>query len=196
MPLTLFDLIVVLVVLFSALLAMVRGFSREILSLLAWGLSAAIAYLGWPYLAPMLEGLLSDTRLTMAAAFAIIFLIALLLLSLVMTRVADYIIDSRAGVLDRSLGFVFGLARGILILAVAVAFWNWLVGDAQSPDWIKNAKSKPALDMLADKLETLLPGSGEVQASAMPLDGRMNVAADGKTIVITVPDVKASTTTI
>ncbi|WP_319520298.1 CvpA family protein [uncultured Martelella sp.] len=188
MPLTLFDLIVVGVVLFSALLAMVRGFSREILSLLAWGLSAVIAYFAYPWLAPSLEGFLGDARLAMAGAFAIVFLIALVLLSLVTTRFADYIIDSRAGVLDRSLGFVFGLVRGVLILAVAVAFWNWLVGDAQSPDWIRNAKSKPALDMLAAKLESYLPGGGELQTYRGRDETQLLAMVDGNVILKFTPD--------
>ncbi|TNB47324.1 CvpA family protein [Martelella lutilitoris] len=190
MPVTLFDLIVLGVVLFSALLAMVRGFSREVLSLLAWGLSAAIAYVGYPFLAPTFEGFLDDSRMSMAGAFAVIFLIALVLLSLVTTRFADYIIDSRAGVLDRSLGFVFGLVRGVLILAVAVAFWNWLVGDAQSPDWIRNAKSKPALDMLAAKLESYLPGGGEIESSLERDETRLLAMIDGNAILKFRPDVR------
>ncbi|QQM32255.1 CvpA family protein [Martelella lutilitoris] len=190
MPVTLFDLIVLGVVLFSALLAMVRGFSREILSLLAWGLSAAIAYVGYPFLAPTFEGFLDDPRMSMAGAFAVIFLIALVLLSLVTTRFADYIIDSRAGVLDRSLGFVFGLVRGVLILAVAVAFWNWLVGDAQSPDWIRNAKSKPALDMLAAKLESYLPGGGELESSLDRDQSRLLAMIDGNAILKFRPDAR------
>ncbi|AMM84725.1 CvpA family protein [Martelella sp. AD-3] len=190
MPVTLFDLIVLGVVLFSALLAMVRGFSREILSLLAWGLSAAIAYVGYPFLAPTFEGFLDDPRMSMAGAFAVIFLIALVLLSLVTTRFADYIIDSRAGVLDRSLGFVFGLVRGVLILAVAVAFWNWLVGDAQSPDWIRNAKSKPALDMLAAKLESYLPGGGELESSLDRDQRRLLAMIDGNVILKFRPDAR------
>ncbi|MBB4120573.1 CvpA family protein [Martelella radicis] len=190
MPVTLFDLIVVGVVLFSALLAMVRGFSREILSLLAWGLSAVIAYLAYPFLAPTFEGFLGDARMAMAGAFAVVFLIALVVLSLVTTRFADYIIDSRAGVLDRSLGFVFGLVRGVLILAVAVAFWNWLVGDAQSPDWIRNAKSKPALDMLAAKLESYLPGGKEIESSLERDETRLLAMIDGNVILNFRPDVR------
>ena len=181
MPVTLFDVIVLAVILFSALLAMVRGFSREVLSIFAWVVSAVIAYYAYPYLAPTFEGLLGDARLAMGGAFASIFLVALILISLVTTRFADYIIDSRAGVLDRSLGFVFGLVRGVLILVVAVAFWNWLVGDAQSPDWIRNAKSKPVLDMLAVKLESLLPGGG-LEAS-LPADGtRILAVIDGQPV--------------
>lgn len=196
MPVTLFDLIVVAVILFSALLAMVRGFSREILSLVAWALSAFIAYLAYPYLLPFVQNLLNEPKLAIPGAFAIIFIVALLILSLVTSRIADYIIDSRAGVLDRSLGFVFGLARGILILAVAVAFWNWLVGDAQSPDWIRNAKSKPVLDILADKLESLLPGGEEIETNLAPDAARVTAEIDGKTIVILPNDVQASTETI
>ncbi|TPW33415.1 CvpA family protein [Martelella alba] len=165
-----FDLIVIGVLLFSALLAMVRGFSREILSIAAWAISAAAGYFLYPMLQPAVSGFLNDPRLAIAAAFAIIFLVVLIIVSFVTTRLADYIIDSRVGALDRSLGFVFGLLRGLLILVVAVAFWNWLVGDAQSPDWVRNAKSKPVLDALASKLEALLPGGSnpatQGQASA------------------------------
>lgn len=175
MPVTMFDLIVVAVMLFSALLAMIRGFSREVLSIMAWAGSAAIAYFTFPYLQPTFEGFLGDKRLAMGGAFAAIFLVALVLISLVTTRLADYIIDSRAGPLDRSLGFVFGLARGLLILVVAVVFWNWLVGDAQSPEWIRDSKSKPVLDSLAAKLETLLPGSSDAPDQAATNGVRIKV---------------------
>ena len=42
-------------------------------------------------------------------------------------RIADFIIDSRIGALDRTLGFLFGAARGILLVVVAMLFFNWLV---------------------------------------------------------------------
>ncbi len=73
------------------------------------------------------------------------------------SRIADFIIDSRIGALDRTLGFLFGAARGILLLVVAVAFWNWLIDAKQRPDWVNNAKSKPFLDALVVKLEAVLP---------------------------------------
>ena len=187
MPVTLFDLIVVGVILFSAVLAMIRGFSREVLAILAWGLSAVIAYFGYPFLQSAFEGFLGDARLAIGGAFAVIFLVALVIFSFLTTRLADFVIDSRAGVLDRSLGFVFGLFRGLLILVVAVAFWNWLVGDAQSPDWITNAKSKPVFDSLAAKLETLLPG-GNLEASSLYTEQERILAMADKKVVAIVPD--------
>ncbi len=157
MPITIFDGIVIGVVLFSAVLAMVRGFSREVLSIVSWGGSAAAAYYLYPLLVPYAQHYTDDARIAIAGSAAVVFLIALIVISFITMRIADFIIDSRIGALDRTLGFLFGAARGLLLLVVAVAFWNWLVDPAHRPDWVNNAKSKPFLDSLVVKLESALP---------------------------------------
>ncbi len=157
MPITIFDGIVIGVVLFSAVLAMVRGFSREVLSIASWAGSVAAAYYLYPVLVPYLLNYTSDERIAMAGSAGIIFLIALIVISFITSRIADFIIDSRIGALDRTLGFLFGAARGLLLLVVAVAFWNWLINEPQRPDWVNNSKSKPFLDALVVKLEAVLP---------------------------------------
>ncbi|MBW8298086.1 MAG: CvpA family protein, partial [Hydrogenophaga sp.] len=83
----------------------------------------------------------------------------------------------RIGALDRTLGFLFGAARGILLLVVAVAFWNWLIDVKHRPDWVNNAKSKPFLDTLVLKLEAVLPADIEPQIRARIL-GKEEPAAD------------------
>lgn len=157
MPITIFDGIVIGVVLFSAVLAMVRGFSREILSIVSWGGSAAAAYYFYPTLLPYAKRYTDDDRIAIVGSAAVVFLIALIVISFITMKIADFIIDSRIGALDRTLGFLFGAARGVLLLVVAVAFWNWLVDPAHRPDWVNNAKSKPLLDSLVVKLEAALP---------------------------------------
>ena len=154
---TVFDGVVIGVVLFSAVLAMVRGFSREVLSIASWIGSAAAAFFLYPLVLPFVAKYTSDTKIAIAGAVAVVFLVTLIVISYITSRIADFIIDSRIGALDRTLGFLFGVARGLLLLVVAVAFWNWLVGAEQSPDWIKQAKSKPFLDTLVARLETALP---------------------------------------
>jgi membrane protein required for colicin V production len=163
MPITIFDGIVIGVVLFSAVLAMVRGFSREVLSIASWAGSVAAAYYLYPVLVPYLMSYTSDERIAMAGSAGIIFLIALIVISFITSRIADFIIDSRIGALDRTLGFLFGAARGLLLLVVAVAFWNWLIDVRQRPDWVNNSKSKPFLDSLVLKLEAVLPQDIEPQ---------------------------------
>src|SRR4029077_19100483 len=72
-------------------------------------------------------------------------------------RLSDKILDSRIGALDRSLGFLFGLARGLIIVVVAFVFFNWLVPAKSQPDGIKNARSRVVLQGTGDWLESLLP---------------------------------------
>jgi membrane protein required for colicin V production len=177
MPITIFDGIVIGVVLFSAVLAMVRGFSREVLSIASWAGSVAAAYYLYPVLVPYVKNYTSDDRIALAGAAGIIFIVALIVISFITSRIADFIIDSRIGALDRTLGFLFGAARGLLLLVVAVAFWNWLIDVRQRPDWVNNAKSKPFLDSLVLKLEAVLPEDIEPQIRERIL-GREEPAAD------------------
>jgi membrane protein required for colicin V production len=176
MPITIFDGIVIGVVLFSAVLAMVRGFSREVLSIASWAGSVAAAYYLYPVLVPYLMNYTSDERIAMAGSAGIIFLIALIVISFITSRIADFIIDSRIGALDRTLGFLFGAARGLLLLVVAVAFWNWLINEPQRPDWVNNSKSKPFLDALVVKLEAVLPEDIEPQIRERILGREANEA--------------------
>ena len=87
-------------------------------------------------------------------------LIALIVISFITTRIADFIIDSRVGALDRTLGFLYGAARGILVVAVGLLFFNWLVGTNQ-PGWVANAKSRPLLETIGLKLQGILPDDPE-----------------------------------
>ncbi|MGE6739082.1 CvpA family protein [Allorhizobium pseudoryzae] len=166
MPITIFDGIVLGVTLFSAVLAMVRGFSREVLSIASWVGSIAAAYYLYPLLLPYAEKYTADHRIAIAGSAGVIFLIALIVITFITTRIADFIIDSSIGALDRTLGFLFGAARGILLLVVAVAFWNWLVDIRQQPAWITQSKSKPFLDTLVGRLEAVLPTDIEPQIRA------------------------------
>jgi membrane protein required for colicin V production len=166
MPITIFDGIVIGVTLFSAVLAMVRGFSREVLSIASWAGSVAAAYYLYPMLLPYAQKYTADDKIAIAASAGIIFLVALIIISFITSRIADFIIDSRVGALDRTLGFLFGAARGILLLVVAVAFWNWLVAVDRQPVWVTQAKSKPFLDTLVGRLEAVLPEDIEPQIRA------------------------------
>ncbi|WP_137132849.1 CvpA family protein [Rhizobium sp. FY34] len=193
MPITIFDGIVLGVTLFSAVLAMVRGFSREVLSIASWAGSIAAAYYLYPVLLPYAKNYTADERIALAGSAGLIFIVALIIITFITTRIADFIIDSRIGALDRTLGFLFGAARGILLLVVAVAFWNWLVDIRSQPAWITQAKSKPFLDTLVSRLETVLPRDIEPQIRARIL-GRGDAAPAAGTDAAPSDDAPATTT--
>ncbi len=128
------------------------------------------AYYLYPYLVPYAKKYTDDDRIAIIGSAAVVFLVALIVISFITMRIADFIIDSRIGALDRTLGFLFGAARGILLLVVAVAFWNWLVDAGHRPDWVNNAKSKPFLDSMVVKLQSVLPEEFAQMVRASVLD--------------------------
>ena len=95
----------------------------------------------------------------MAAAGGI-FVVTLIIVSVITMKIADFIVDSKIGPLDRTLGFVFGAARGALLVVVGLLFFNWLMPENQ-PGWVANAKSKPVLESIGEGLVQLLPDDPE-----------------------------------
>jgi len=156
MPITLLDGLLLGLTLVSAVLAMVRGFSREVLSIVSWGAAAVVAFLFYKRAAPLVQPYVDHELIAQLVAGGIIFLVVLIVVTFITMRIADLIIDSRIGPLDRTLGFVFGAARGVLIAAVAVWFLGFFVGGREIA-WIDGAKSKPFLDSLAQSLVNMLP---------------------------------------
>jgi len=162
MPITLLDILLLVVMLISGLLAMIRGFMREILSIAAWAISAIAAIYFASRLAPIVKSNINvgDTPANAIAA-ATVFLVVLLLVSIITVRVSDMILDSRVGALDRTLGFLFGLARGLIIVVVAFLFFAWLVPDRSQPEWVKSAKSRVVLQSTGQWLMSMLPDDPE-----------------------------------
>ena len=155
MPLTILDIVVIVVVLVSATLAMVRGFVREVLSVASWVAAAAAAYFFYKPVVPLVQPYLESVTVATIVAAALIFFIALIIASYVTTRISDFVIDSRVGAIDRGLGFLFGAARGLLLLVIALLFFGWLV--QTPPEWVANARTKPLLDDLGERLKDVLP---------------------------------------
>jgi membrane protein required for colicin V production len=159
MPFTVLDAIVIVVVLISAILAMVRGFVREVLSVASWVAAAAAAYFFYEPLIPMVKPYVESTTVATIIAASVIFFIALIVASYITMRISDFVIDSRVGAFDRVLGFVFGAVRGVLLLVIALLFFNWLV--PQPPTWVSQASSKPLLDDIGQRLMAALPEDAE-----------------------------------
>ena len=151
------DVAVIIAVVTSGLLAMLRGFTREVLAILSWVVAAAAAYYLYPNALPYVTPYISKSEIALAAAIAAVFFISLVLVSLVTVKLSDMILDSKIGALDRTLGFVFGAVRGLLLAIVAFVFYSWLVSEANQPTWVRNAHIKPILQAGGEKLRELLP---------------------------------------
>lgn len=168
---TLFDGIVIGVLFISSVLALLRGFTNEVLSILAWVVGALAALWLFPYATPLFRPMISPDWLAAAAAALAIFIAGYVLVAAFTVRWADHLLalHEQAEMLDRTLGFLFGLLRGLLIVTVAFLFFNWLVPDpADQPDWIRNARLRPLVESSAATLFTLAPTDSRLAA---PLPG-------------------------
>src|SRR4030081_44072 len=161
MPITILDLVLLGVMLISGLLALVRGFMREVLSIAAWGAAALVTLYAFQKLLPIAKTYFNNDTVASIVVVAGVFIGTLIVVSIITVRISDMILDSRIGALDRTLGFLFGLARGLLIVVVAFLFFSWLVPDKQRPDWVANAKSRVVLQGTGDWLMSLLPDDPE-----------------------------------
>jgi len=155
------DLGLIVIILVSALLSMVRGFTREVLAIGSWAAAAAAAYFFYPNLVPYVSPYIHKEPLPAVISAAVIFFVALIIVSILTVRISDAILDSKVGALDRSLGFLFGAARGFLLGVVAFAIFNWLVAEKQQPEWVKEAKTRPILMETADRVIAMLPDDAE-----------------------------------
>jgi membrane protein required for colicin V production len=160
MPFSVLDLVVIGVVLISALLAAVRGFTREVLAIVAWVVAAAAAWYLHPAALPFAKQYINSDTVALVASIGGIFVITLIIVSIITVQISDLILDSRIGALDRSLGLVFGAARGFLICVIGWAFMSWLLQD-KSPEWATNSRTRPAMENTRDSIIAMLPENAE-----------------------------------
>jgi membrane protein required for colicin V production len=161
MPITLLDILLLTVMLISAILAMVRGFMREVLSIVAWACAALLTVYAYPKLLPIAKQYINQDLVAAGIVVGGVFLGTLLVVSVITIKVSDTILDSRVGALDRTLGFLFGLGRGLIIVVVAFLFFAWLVPERSQPEWVRNAKSRVVLQSTGQALMSMLPDDPE-----------------------------------
>ena len=161
MPITLLDIILLGVMLISALLAMIRGFLREILSIASWVIAAVVTVYAYSKLLPFAKSYFNNDIVASGVVIGGTFLGTLLIVSVITVRFSDMVLDSRVGALDRTLGFLFGLGRGLVIVVVAFLFFAWLVPERSQPEWIRSAKSRVVLQGTGDWLISVLPDDPE-----------------------------------
>jgi membrane protein required for colicin V production len=146
---TIVDGVVAFVILISAILAYSRGFVREAMAIVGWIAAAILAYMFGPSAAPLMgeipvlgEYMQDSCELAVIAAFAAVFALALVVVSIFTPLFASVVQRSALGGLDQGLGFLFGVARGLLLVAVALVVYDRVV----VPDGAQASAGIPMVD--------------------------------------------------
>ncbi|HEY4136696.1 MAG TPA: CvpA family protein [Alphaproteobacteria bacterium] len=151
------DLIVIVVVLLSGVFALARGLVREVLAIFSWIGAAFATFYGFDYVSPYVQRMISEPTIANVVTGAGIFLIVLFVLSLVSGAIAGAVRGTAAGSVDRTLGFVFGLARGAVLVCLAYLAFSWAIPPREQPAWVQAAKTTPLMERGADILYSLAP---------------------------------------
>lgn len=168
------DIVAALILLASTVISILRGFIREVLTIFGLVGGALAAYLGGPLLSPAISGwlgiadgdeeqkfmdVLPYTMMADMLAYAVIFIVFVIIFSILSHFLAVSIKNIGLGAVDRTLGMVFGLIRGVLFLGLLYLPIHYLVEDAQMEewDWLKTSKSRVYLNATSGWIAGFIP---------------------------------------
>ncbi len=157
------DPLILVILAVSGVLAMFRGFTLELLGLIALVLAALIAVVGFPLVHDLFGKSLPGGSLGTGLAIGGLFLIVLIPLWIVGNRLGGRIRESNMGFLDRSVGFAFGVLRGLFLLAIGYLVFTGFVGSKSSePEWLEGSRLMPIVRAMGDLLVALAPDDSVV----------------------------------
>ena len=170
---TAIDILVVVVILVSAGYAAYRGLVHETFTIIEWVAAGYVALRFTPLFQPLLRDYISPAWLEWITVFVATFLIMFIPLSIFSHRISEQVKKSEIGPIDRTLGFVFGLARGLVIVGFAYMAFAALVPVRDHPDTLTKARLFPLIRNTSDVLRSLTPqeASGVAGADA-PSDAK------------------------
>lgn len=160
-PLTYLDIGLLAVAFISGILAMYRGFTREMLSIISWAVAGGAVLYFVLFHRKFAEDMATQTGTQVAIAQiaigSVIFLIVLIIVHLITARMSDAILDSRVGMVDRVFGLIFGVLRGFLLVVIPYMFYQHFIPDETKHfDWVRNSQSLPYLKSTGASLQSVL----------------------------------------
>jgi membrane protein required for colicin V production len=172
--LTAFDLAALAVIALSVLIAFLRGFIRETLTIATWLGAGVAAYFAFPYARELARRTIETEWLADAVALCVVFVVPLIGLKVAAAVVTDHIPGGTLGTIDRMAGLAFGVARGAFVVCAAYLGLVVLVAPEEQPDWIQDALILPYVKDGAALLTRLIPddfADRELAASMRPRPG-------------------------
>jgi membrane protein required for colicin V production len=179
------DIVLLAILAISGLVAMYRGLTRELLSIVSWAVAAGAVVYFIRYHRPIAEEVArqfsnpvqtSYIYVAQVAIGGLIFLIVLVIVHLITSRISDTVLDSRVGAIDRILGLAFGVLRGFVLVVIPYMFYESFVPErSQQAPWVRDAVSLPYIKSTGDSFRVLLVrlvppqlmGPGEQQQGAL-----------------------------
>lgn len=166
---TQFDFLVLGLLGISAAVGFARGAVREVFALAALVVAAGLAILGLPVFAPMVRDVVQPGWLGTAAALVLVFVVAFVALRLIGAGIARHVQNTQMlGFLDRSLGLLIGLGRGLIVLGALYLMFNAATPEDLRPRWMTGAQTWPIAGNMGRLLESFAPQGLDVAGRLRP----------------------------
>lgn len=149
------DYLILAILSLSVLIGIFRGFLREVMAIAVWAVALWVAYLGVGRGADLLNPIVELPSLRVIIAFGFIFLLVLVIGGLLTWLLGRLISTTGLGPTDRMIGLLFGLARGVILVAVAVLLARF-TPFPQDP-WWRQSSLLPYFERVAETAESWLP---------------------------------------
>ena len=163
---TVFDLFAIIVLFISGLMALMRGFVREALTVTAFVAAALAALWARPVIAGILDGIVGGALIANLAAMAVVFVLVYLAVSFVTQSLQRNVKSGdEVTTIDRALGVGFGVARGLVLIGLLVLVFNSALAGSQ-PSWLTGARVYPLANATAQLLQQLAPNGSWAERSA------------------------------
>jgi membrane protein required for colicin V production len=167
--LTQFDVVVLILLAISAAMGFFRGAMLEIVSLIALVVAAGAAIFGLSTTAPMARRLIHLDWLATAAALIVVFVVVFALIRLIGAIIARQVQQTDfLGALDRSVGLLIGLARGLIVLGALNLMFNAATPKDLQPHWIVGATTWPLSQTMGKLLVAMAPRGMDIAGQLKP----------------------------
>jgi membrane protein required for colicin V production len=169
------DFAIIAVIALSAIFAFARGFVREALSIIAWGGAAVITLYGFSNVYAIAMRFVTTPLLADLIAGAGLFVVSLIVLTIVTGYIARFADSGVLSPINRTLGLIFGLARGLVLVSLAYLVVDISLPQNDRPPWIKEAKSERFLAKGAELLRAALPESLQAKSAGIADDAHRTI---------------------
>lgn len=150
-----FDYGFIAILLASTIYGLFRGFTREVFSLLTWFLALWISKFSVVPIAGLFDQMIISPKLRLIVIFVAILILTLFLFHFVTVKLSSLVKASALTGMDRALGGLFGLVRGVLISALAVIIFS-STEFSRKPEW-QDAQFRFPLEVVASFLQLKMP---------------------------------------
>ena len=146
-----FDIIILVLILISALFAFFRGFSLELLSISVWIISFFGSYAYGNNLVNFFNKIVNNILISTAISYVGAFLVIFVIFSFLTRKFSVFIKDSYVGLIDKSLGFIFGILRGYIIVGLCFFLFDYFY-KGKRLKFIDNSKIIPVIKITNNEI--------------------------------------------